>query len=250
MRFFLLLTLAFVMTGCRRPLDPTIYAQFESIERSFQEATTPDQYVRVAAAYQEMIDQDVVSGVIFYNQGNAFMRADMLGRAVASYRRAQRYRPRDPQLAANLRLAMRGAEPSRRPIIEYVLFWQDWISFPGKFRLNLWAGFATFLLATVNLFLRARVWARISIVGLAAALLLVISAGYDWHRFEHTRHGVVVLDEVVARKGNSLSYEPAFNTPLPETTEFIVRDQRGAWLLIELSGGEQGWIESEGGFVY
>ena len=43
---------------------------------------------------------------VLYNQGNAWMRAGATGRALAAYRQAQRYRPRDPYLAANLQNAL------------------------------------------------------------------------------------------------------------------------------------------------
>ena len=79
---------------------------------------------------------------------------------------------------------------------------------------------------------------------------IAVSAGYDWYRFDGVRRGVVVRDEVVARKGNAQSYEPAFTEPLSRCTEFEVLDRRGDWVLIRLAGDQEGWIEDDSAVVY
>ena len=82
---------------------------------------------------------------------------------------------------------------------------------------------------------------------LALTVILAASAVYDWYRFERTEHGVVVQPEVVARKGNAESYDPAFTEPLKEGTEFRVLERRGTWLQIQLPGGIAGWVPQRGG---
>ena len=73
--------------------------------------------------------------------------------------------------------------------------------------------------------------------------VFTFSAAYDWYRFDRVVRGVVAADETVARKGNGESYEPAFANPLPEGTEFTLRETRGDWLLIRLEGQKEGWVE-------
>ena len=51
---------------------------------------------------------------MYYNLGNAYFRAGEYGRAIAAYRKAKPYRPRDPYLEANLRQALSVA-PGRLP---------------------------------------------------------------------------------------------------------------------------------------
>jgi len=43
------------------------------------------------------------------------------------------------------------------------------------------------------------------------------------------------------RTGNGLSYPPRYETPLNQGVEARLLHARGAWLQIELSGGEVGW---------
>ena len=79
---------------------------------------------------------------------------------------------------------------------------------------------------------------------------MAFSAAYDWQRFDNTRHGVVIQAQTIARKGNGPSYEPAFEEPLGEATEFRLAEQRGDWLLIRLPGGGEGWIEQKAAVTY
>ena len=97
---------------------------------------------------------------------------------------------------------------------------------------------------------RRRGVARIAGAALGLTLLLAVSAGYDWYRFESIQRGVLTVDGVVARKGNATSYEPAFTQPLAEGTEFQVREWREDWLLIQLPGAKAGWITREQAVVY
>jgi hypothetical protein len=179
------------------------------------------------------------------------MRAGQRGRAVACYRQASRYRPRDPYLQANLRNALPGdASGARKPLAEYVLFWQDWISYSSKFTLSTALALLTFALAVGSLFRWPTALRRIALAALLLTLALAVSAVYDWHRFTHVKHGVIVRNEVVARKGDGESYQPAFTEPLAEATEFVVADRRNGWVLARLGAGQEGWVPTDAVVIY
>ena len=237
--------------GCRGTVDLESARKFQAAQQAFDDARTPEDFAKVAALYQEIIDRHGVSGAALYDQGNAWMRAEQPGRAIAAYRRALRYLPRDPYLNHNLSIA-RGfdAPETRRPVIETILFWQNWLSYLEKFYLAAAAALATFAVATIGLFVARRTLRRITYAGLVLTGILALSAVYDWNRFDNTPHGVVIVPETVARKGNAVGYEPAFNEELPEATEFQVIERRGDWLLIRLPGGGEGWIEEKAAVTY
>ncbi|MGW8256285.1 MAG: hypothetical protein ACWGMZ_02245 [Thermoguttaceae bacterium] len=225
--------------------------EFLGAQAAFDRAKTPDDFLKVAAQYQEMIDQGLVCGAVYYNQGNAWMRAKQPGRAIAAYRKAREYLPRDPYLEANLHYALAGAASTRRPIIETVLFWQNWLSYPEKFYGAAAAAGLTFCFAVIALFAsRRKLWRRLVLASVAITGLLVVSASYDWYRFDYIVHGVIVQSDVVARKGNSESYEPALTEKLAEGTEFRLLERRGDWLLIRLPGAQEGWINEHAAVVY
>jgi uncharacterized protein YgiM (DUF1202 family) len=108
----------------------------------------------------------------------------------------------------------------------------------------------TFCLSVAGLFVRPKLFKRIATVALCVTIAVVISAAYDWYRFSHVKHGVVIADEVVARKGDSETYQPAFTKPLAEGTEFQVLDQRSGWTHLRLMGTQDGWVPSKDVTVY
>ena len=238
--------------GCAAGVDLDALQKFQAAQQAFDQAESPEQFRKVAAMYQEILDRGTVSGAVLDNQGNAWMRAGCPGRAVAAYRQAQRYRPNDPYLRANLRNALAADDTAarRKPVIEYLLFWQDWLSYPAKFHLVGVAAGVAFVLGVLALLIRRRLFRRLAVAAVAVTSLLIFSAGYDWYRFDHIIHGVITQDEVIARKGNATSYKPAFTEPIGEGTEFRVLSGRGDWLLIRLAGGQEGWIERDAAVVY
>jgi len=237
--------------GCVGSVDLEALQTFQEAQTAFDNADSPEDFLRAAGLYQEILDRGIVSGAVLYNQGNAFMGAGRRGRAVAAYRQAMRYRPRDRNLQANLSSAL-GNQSSgqRRPLIETLLFWQDWLSYPEKFYLLAAAAAVTFAFGVLWLFVWPRLFARLAIAAAGVTLLLAFSAGYDWYRFDYTVSGVIVQKEVVARKGNAAGYEPAFTKPLTEGTEFRLVERRGDWLLIRLQGAQEGWVEEETVVLY
>ncbi|QDU60726.1 hypothetical protein Pan216_15760 [Planctomycetes bacterium Pan216] len=241
---------AFVAIACGQRPDLETARKIQSAQENFDKAETPEEYLRSAGIYQD-VSKGITNGAVLYNQGNAFMRAGERGRAVASYREAERYRPRDPYLQANLDFARGTSERPRKSVFEHVVFWQNWLSYPEKFTFLGTLGLATFALGMLSLFdiggviVRRTAWA-----GLVVTCVLAVSATYDWYRFDYRDHGVVTADEVVARKGNAETYAPAFTDKLDEGTEFVLLDRRGDWLMIKLPGGPEGWIKDDSAVVY
>jgi tetratricopeptide (TPR) repeat protein len=240
--------------GCSRAVDLRAAAELDQAQKAFDRAARSEDFLKVASMYDALRDRGMVSGAALYNQGNALVRAGQRGRAIAAYREATRYRPRDPRLRDNLDFALgsRGDASVRRPLVGYVLFWQDWISYPAKFRMAGAAAVATFLLAVVGLFWQRRLFRRLAVAGVVVTTLLCFAAAYDWYRFDYQKHGVVVEPKVIARMGYAESYQPAFTDPLAEGTEFTLVDRRGDWLLIRLpgDGNPEGWIEKNAAVVY
>jgi len=247
----LLAAFCLLFSSCGAGPDTAVSRKLQEAQAAFLDSQSPDDYLRVAALYGEVLDRGFLNGAVLFNQGNAYMRAGQKGRAVAAYRRAIRYKARDEYLKSNLELALgRSADPPSRSLVDHVFFWQEWLSFPEKVGAATAAWAFTLLLAFFGLLWRPRGVRRALVWTLfIAALLLMTSAALDWYRHDVIRHGVVVADEVIARKGNARSFAPAFSEPLREGAEFIVREERENWLQIELDAGP-GWIEKQDTVVY
>ena len=243
--------LIFAGAGCRPGVDLETQRAFEDAQAAFDRAESSDDFLKVAGMYRQMLDSGIVSGAVLYNQGNAYMRAGHRGRAIAAYREAKRYRPNDPFLEANLNYCLVSeAGTGRKPVLEYLLFWQDWIGYPAKFRAVGMLGGLALVLGLAALYVRRRPLGILTLGLLGLTVVAGVSAGYDWYRFDHTVHGVVTESEVVARKGNSTSYEPAFTEPLKEGTEFTLESRRGDWLLVRIAGNQEGWLPERSVVLY
>ncbi|MBI4566196.1 MAG: hypothetical protein HY716_16040 [Planctomycetes bacterium] len=228
---------------------------FEEANQAFQEAKTPDGYLRAAAKYESLLEDGFINGAVLYNLGNAYVRAGKRGHAMAAYRRALRYRPRDPYLQANLesvRASLNLPIRESRSLLDHVFFWQRWISYPEKARAFAAAATVTFLLALAALiFVRRRTLVRAGMwIGVAVTALAGVSLALDYHEIERTRHGVVAAPDVIARKGNAESFDPAFTEPLGEGTEFTVLEERAGWIHLRLPNGLTGWVPKEKAVTY
>ena len=238
--------------GCGRQINYQQAAVMDEAQKAFDVAKSPTDYLKVADRYQQLLDSGVHSWAILYNQGNAMMKANERGRAIAAYRQAQRLRPSNAYLKANLQYALGPDVPAvpRRTIIGHLLFWQNWIGYPAKLHLAVVAAIITFALGVLALFFYPKLLGRIAVVCVVLTLIFSFSAAYDWYRFDRSEHGVVVAEDTTARKGNAESYDPAFTEPLGDGTEFTLLSHRGDWLQIRLPGDKEGWIPSKDAVVY
>ncbi len=242
-----------IFSGCSKTINLDLSRNFENAGKQFLDSKTEEDFLAVAAVYESIRQQGVESGALYYNLGNSYLKAGRKGKALAAYRQAERYRPQDPYLQANLRYALGDtALADTRTLTDHLLFWHSWLSYPQKAVWFCVLSFAAFLLASLALLYpkqRPR-WVPIGYFALALIVLLGISLGRNIDQIEFTQHGVVDSTPLIARKGNSESYEPAFQEPLAEGTEFTVEEQRGEWLKIRISGKLEGWVRSEGVVIY
>ena len=67
-------------TGCAPEPGLEVSRSFQQAEKLFADAQSIEEYQRVASLYQEILDSGYSSGVVYYNQGNAWMQAGETGR--------------------------------------------------------------------------------------------------------------------------------------------------------------------------
>ena len=79
---------------------------FESANKLYEEGKFGD----AALAYEKLAGAGQSSAALYFNLGNAFLRAGQIGRAIAAYRQAGRITPRDPDVRAKS-----GSRESRLP---------------------------------------------------------------------------------------------------------------------------------------
>jgi tetratricopeptide (TPR) repeat protein len=214
----------------------------------YDAAKTPQDYRDSAALLESLLTDGFRNGAVYFHLGNAYFRAGEYGRAIAAYRKAKLYRPRDSYLEANLRQALSVApghlpEPPA-PWWTHVLFWSGWLSLPEK----AYGAFAGYLLAalaaTAALLLRRGRLYWISATLAIGAIVLSLDTGLAYAETAWSRHGVVT-SETIARKGIGKDYEPAFDQPLKDGAEFTILSENGDWIFGHFEGVGDGWLRRE-----
>jgi tetratricopeptide (TPR) repeat protein len=198
--------------------------------------------------YETLLRHDYENGHLYYNLGNAYLRAGQLGRAIASYRRSQIFLPRDEDLRANLDFARKSAKdalapPTPGPVLATLFFWHYSLS-----RAELGA-----VLVILNVFLWSVLILRIFRQGseilhwtFIVLLLLVLAVGGSLavHHMKPEETAVIVPQEIDVRSGTSLQDIVLFK--LHAGTEVRVVDYREGSVRIALPDeGQGGWIEAQ-----
>lgn len=207
-------------------------------------------YRSAALRYEHLLgERGIRNAKLHYNLGNAYHQLDDIGRAILNYRRAERLDPSDANVQRNLAYArsrrqdrLEAAGSGR--VLETLMFWH--YEFAPATRMRLFAGLWLLFWTAMILRRRVREWIPREVtlaLGVAAALLLG-SLAYEAAGERETVAGVVIVPETVARQGDGLGYEPAFQEPLHAGAEFRVLEERRDWLRVELPDGRLCWLSA------
>jgi hypothetical protein len=202
-----------------------------------------------ARRFEQLVADGVVNGQLQYNLGNAYLQLGELGRAILHYRAAEQITPRDPKLRHNLKYARsltesRIAVSGERALRTALLGWHQSTSIRTRFVVFVTAYTLCWVLLTVNLFASRPWWRWPAVAAGVVWIAMGISVASDTFGAGDSREGVVLIDDVVVRKGNSEGFDPQFEQPLHQGVEFRVIEQRPGWLSIELPDGKTGWIRA------
>lgn len=209
-------------------------------------------YQQAINAYEQLIAGGVHNARLYYNLGNAYFRANDLGRAILQYRRGLQLEPGNRRLQANLHFALSRRMDqievkgiTRQSLVARLLFWRDDLSLRTQVTIALIAFWLIWGCAFAH-------WFRphSSLLGCLAinAFVFVLFAASTLlvHMQNATvRHGVIVAQEASVRKGNGNSYALQFPRPLHPGAEFEVVENRPPWLYVRLDNGATGWIRQD-----
>ena len=204
-----------------------------------------DNYLRIREAGFE-------SPGLYYNIGNAYFKANELGRAILYYERARRLAPGDPDILANLELARSlGADE----IIPLPRFWllrvgSWWMNlFPRSLLIGLTAaGYLMAAGAVVVLVLRlgAASWVRrAAVAGGVLVLLLGTTLAARETGLGQPLHAIVLAAEVGVQSAPSDDPRaPAFRHPRRHPGAHVDRRSE-EWMEVVLDDGKVGWVRAE-----
>jgi tetratricopeptide (TPR) repeat protein len=210
---------------------------FDAANQLFEQGKFTD----AATAFDRLAQSGQVSEPLYFNLGNAWFKANRLGRAILAYRQAEQLAPRDPDLRANLQFArnqVQGPTLAIRP-------WHRWI---GRLTLNEWTLLAAaavwvwFLLLAICQWqkaLRPLLRSYLFALGFLALLLCAgLAAAFGQNRMARTV--IVVASEAVVRQSPFGESQAMFT--VHDGAELEVLDQKDQWLQVSTDPRRIGWI--------
>jgi tetratricopeptide (TPR) repeat protein len=243
--FFIIITLALIV--------PVLSAQDKEADTSHLflqagQAYKDGAFERAAAVYEKLLAQGIVNGSMFYNLGNAYLKAGKIGKALVNYRRAEMFMPRNEDLQANIQYTLQlttdkieGRDPYA--YIKYFCFWYSKLNIRELAVLFLIFNGMLWGLAIARLFYRWEYLWLALYAAIACALLLGISSSIKLYSFYYRPAGVVTAKEITVRSGGSVNDTALFQ--LHEGAEFDWLDEGGGWVKISLRDGKKGWVQKD-----
>ena len=192
-------------------------------------------FAEAALAFERSAQDGVRPGASWYNAGNAWFQAGEVGRSIANYKQSLSRRPFDARVSSSLQAARglridRFAEKVSEPVIS-----------PWGMR----ASFSITWLTTAALIV---LWIRFRIRYLLVATCLAMLAStlfggsLVWDSFSSRGSGVVIAEEIYARKGPGYAYASAFMDSLHDGLELEILEFRSDWLRARLADGNECWL--------
>jgi len=185
------------------------------------------------------------SAELLYNRGNAHFKLGEIGRAVADYDRAYVIKPHDNDIQHNLAFA-RQFRPDKSLTIDNPLMRMltDFLRVPDAASARVLAGLFFFLaLSSLALLLirGQRLFGWIA-VGLGVIFVYCFISAASWAEVTSPAHAVVVQPELTLRSGPGPDYKEI--AVVHDGLEVMLREQRPGYVLIQIPGGDGGWVES------
>ncbi|MCR9199823.1 MAG: hypothetical protein NXI04_14380 [Planctomycetaceae bacterium] len=234
-----------VLAGCGQKPDSETISRLAAADAAFHQAQSDEEFIQVAARYQEVLDTEFVTAQILYNQANAWARGNENGRAIAAYLRAQQLNPRDEKLAANLqlvrnRIGQSAAGAGGSSLTETLLVLNTFLS-AAELSILTSAALAAALLCSVWQTVSGRRQSlRLCFFLWATFVLLAASVSYHW--YQQRTPSAVVVSPAMAFQGPSETYDSAFEQELQAGLECVVLGTQGEWCNVSIPGAGEAWL--------
>lgn len=191
-------------------------------------------YAEAVASYTQALEEGGHSAALHYNLGNTYYRLGEIGRAILNYERARWLDPRNPDIAANLRLARKDLPEQTTGALER---WTALLSTDGWIYVlvaSFWAGLI--LVAFLPGVRWVGRWILLGMCVLACVGALVGLTG--WHLARND--GVVLADETPLRSAPASGSPVARYLRAGEEGRFI--EMHGDYQRVALPDGSRGWV--------
>jgi len=211
------------------------------------EAYQSGQYTQAIEQWEAIATGGVANGQLFYNLGNAYLKADHLGPAILWYERARRLLPNDPDLRFNLEyarsLTIDTPEESTPPIVRILFFWNYQLSHRTILIAAIAGNILFWLLIAGWRLTRRPGLLRAAIITSVPTLLFLLTAGYNFYQKSHLKQAIILPAHVSVRSGFQETDTELFVLHAGTKVQ-VVRDSK-AHYQIRYSAGKTGWVDQD-----
>lgn len=226
-----------VFLGAGTLLASDVAASFSDANQLYAAGKFP----LAAKSYEAILSSGTVSPNLLFNYGNAEFKSGNLGRAIAAYRTAELFTPRDADVRANLEFArnqVQGASfsESRPEVLLGVLTLNEWTAMA---MIAFWLAFGLFAAAQIRPELKPALRGAARFMAVAAIGLCVCLGAAAKIHFSN-QVAVVILPDAIARSGPFNDAQNAF--AVHDGAELPVLDKHDGWVQVSNGAGRTGWM--------
>ncbi len=205
------------------------------------------QYQKAIDTFKRLADDGNANAKLYYNLGNAYLKAEDIGHAILWYERAQKLNGSDPDLIFNLSYARslaKDVDTSKSGGVHRILFfWKYQLSRQTILAIALVCNGIFWFLLILRTFLRSKRKA----LGVGAAvvalpmLVFICTALYNYYETAQTPQAVILPGSVSVRSGLSDNATELF--VLHAGTVVKVQKRQGEFLRISYTKDKIGWLK-------
>jgi tetratricopeptide (TPR) repeat protein len=207
------------------------------------------QYEKAISQYQNIIDKNFESAILFYNLGNAYYKNNEKAKSLLWYERALKLEPSNDDIIHNITFVNQKLEDKIETLPE--LFITRWFqSTASSLSAHQWAilsivSFGILLLSILCFLLIHKLWIRYSsVISHILALFIFIFSIYfaikNTQIMKNHNDAIVMKSIVVGKSAPNDSGNDLF--VIHEGLKVQITDQLNDWYEIKLPNGEKGWV--------
>jgi len=221
---------------------------FVQANKSYQQ----EDYLKALELYNEIENQNVISGELFYNMANVFYKTNKVADAIYYYEKALHLEPNNKDILFNLEFAKRMTLDNIEELPKSISQkFRDAVVL--KFTYNTWAiisvSFA-FLFAILFLLYHFSYSTGVKRIYFITSGLVVIFVSlsllfsYQNHKYvTNARTAIIFAQQAQVKSAPTKSSEVNFE--LHEGTKVFILESLDNWVKIKIADGKMGWIEEE-----
>jgi len=202
-------------------------------------------YAAAAAQFEAIAATRVKNSDLFYNIGNAYLKAKDLGRAILWYERAKKLAPSDPDLKFNLAYAqslLKDKKEAGFSFADVLYFWQGMVSLKWLQYTSITLSFCFFIWATVQKIRGRQIFSVVGIFIFLTFAATTLAAGLEYNRINSDVKAVILAEQADVRSGTMDNATLLFD--LHAGTRVHVLEKKESHMKIRFAKDKVGWVAS------